>query len=73
MKCYPSKVNHIIEEDLFKMDRESASSSRVLCFKELCRVKLIAKLLVDRVSSEGDALDRVYKRFEASDTATAKK
>ena len=36
-------------------------------------MKLIAEVLVDRDSNEGDALDRVYKRFEASDTATAEK
>ena len=32
-------------------------------------MKLIAEVLVDRDANEGDALDRVYKRFEASDTA----
>ena len=29
-------------------------------------MKLIAEVLVDRDANEGDALDRVYKRFEAS-------
>ena len=44
-----------------------------LVSKELCRVKLIAEVLVDRDANEGDALDRVYERFEASDTTTAEK
>ena len=34
-------------------------------------MKLIVEVLVDQDDNGGDALDHVYERFEASDTATA--